>query len=77
MTPFTFDQTFREQLREDPHHNGEIEFLESALNPGMVVIKGGAHCGVTTIASARAVGPTGRVHAFEPVPEHLELFGYG
>ncbi len=72
MEPFTFDQAFRDQLRENPHHNGEIEFLESVLTPGMIVIEGGAHCGVTTVATARAVGPTGCVHAFEPVPEHFD-----
>lgn len=72
MEPFTFNQAFRDQLREDPHHHGEIEFLESVLKPGMIVIEGGAHCGVTTVATARAVGPTGCVYAFEPVPEHFD-----
>jgi FkbM family methyltransferase len=32
----------------------------------------GAHRGVTTVALARSVGPTGHVYAFEPVPEYCQ-----
>jgi FkbM family methyltransferase len=36
--------------------------------PGSVVIDGGAQLGYLTLRLARAVGPTGQVHAFEPDP---------
>ena len=71
MTEFVFNAAFRCQLQEDTHHYGEVTFLESVLRPGMTVIDGGANCGVTTIAIARAVGNKGHVYAFEPVPEYF------
>ena len=43
------------------------------LRDGMTVWDIGAHVGLYTLASARAVGPAGQVHAFEPVPENLRF----
>jgi FkbM family methyltransferase len=39
------------------------------LRPGDVAIDIGANHGRHTLPMARAVGPTGKVHAFEPIPE--------
>jgi FkbM family methyltransferase len=72
MTAFLFNDDFRRELMASPHHHGEVTFLESVLAPGMVVIEGGANRGVTAVAVARAVGATGHVHAFEPIPEYFE-----
>lgn len=44
------------------------EFLVERCRPGSTVIDGGAHIGLFTVAMARAVGPSGRVVAFEPTP---------
>src|SRR6266566_2473700 len=44
--------------------------LELAVRPGDTVVDGGAHVGFFTIVSARRVGPTGRVIAFEPDPDN-------
>lgn len=71
MNQFTFNRTFRRELRNSLHHYGEVTFLESVLQPGMTVIEGGANRGVTAIAIARAVGNTGHVYAFEPVPDYF------
>jgi FkbM family methyltransferase len=38
------------------------------LTPGSVVLHVGAYCGVQTVELSRAVGPAGRVVAFEPDP---------
>lgn len=43
-------------------------FLLSTLRPGDVFFDVGAHLGYFSVLGARAVGPAGRVHAFEPVP---------
>lgn len=43
-------------------------FLQHHLEPGMTYVDIGANIGTTTLAAARAVGPTGRVIAFEPHP---------
>lgn len=57
-----------------------LRFLESYLRPGDVFIDVGANIGLYTLAAAQRVGPSGQVHAFEPVPatvarlrEHLAL----
>ncbi len=50
----------------------EIEALCSATRPGSTVIDVGANIGIYTVVLARAVGPSGQVLAFEPVPENVE-----
>ncbi len=47
----------------------DVRVFVSLLRPGMVVIDGGANIGMYAMLSARAVGPSGTVFAFEPVPE--------
>jgi FkbM family methyltransferase len=44
----------------------EIKFLRRLLRPGQRVIDIGANYGVYALSTARTVGPTGRVWAFEP-----------
>jgi FkbM family methyltransferase len=50
-----------------------IPEILSALKPGGVVLDVGAHIGGFSLIAARAVGPTGKVFAFEPVANNLEL----
>ncbi len=45
----------------------EVELFRQLLGPGHVVVEAGANIGAHTIPLAQLVGPTGRVHAFEPV----------
>jgi FkbM family methyltransferase len=42
--------------------------FERALVPGATVVDAGAHIGTYTLLACRAVGPSGRVVAFEPDP---------
>jgi FkbM family methyltransferase len=42
--------------------------LEKAVRPGATVVDVGAFIGHFTLLAARATGPSGRVHAFEPDP---------
>lgn len=44
----------------------EIKFLRKILRAGQQVVDIGANYGVYTLSMARAVGPTGKVWAFEP-----------
>jgi FkbM family methyltransferase len=46
--------------------------LDAALSPGSVFADVGANLGLYTLWAARIVGPSGRVHAFEPVPDVRE-----
>ena len=43
------------------------------VRPGMCVFDVGANIGYYTLLAARAVGPSGRVYAFEPEPHNFEL----
>jgi len=47
--------------------------MRSFLTPGMSVIDVGANIGYFTMLAASRVGPTGRVAAFEPSPDNLDL----
>ncbi len=44
----------------------ESEFVRSLLQSGMTVFDLGANIGQYTLLAARSVGPTGKVHSFEP-----------
>lgn len=45
---------------------GEIQVFQQILKPGMMVVEVGANIGAHTVFLAQAVGPAGRVLAFEP-----------
>ena len=51
----------------------ETDLFKQALKPGMHVLDVGAHIGYYTLLAAKAVGPTGRVYAFEPEPRNNAL----
>ena len=48
-------------------------FIETALNPGDLFVDVGANIGYFSMIGAMAVGPSGRVHAFEPDPDNFQL----
>src|SRR5919199_5361377 len=48
----------------------ELERARALARPGTTAIDVGANVGVYSVVLARAVGPTGRVLAFEPAPEN-------
>lgn len=45
---------------------GEAAFFSQVLKPGMTALDVGANAGAHSVLFALKVGPTGRVHAFEP-----------
>jgi len=73
MDTFLYDHEFKRKLRNDPHPFGEVSFLESLAEPGMIAIDVGANKGLSTVAIATKVGPQGLVYAFEPVPEYYRI----
>ena len=50
-----------------------IRLLSSVVRPGSVVVDVGANIGFHTVVASELVGPGGRVHAFEPLPDTLLL----
>jgi FkbM family methyltransferase len=51
----------------------EIQLLRQFIKPGDTVIDAGANIGTHAIAFADLVGPTGRVHAFEPQRRNFHM----
>lgn len=63
------DQYITPLLQETgTYSEGEAQLYRALLDPGSVALDIGANVGVMTVAMADAVGPTGRVLAFEPQP---------
>jgi len=62
-------RAWRYRWRVEP---AEIRFLLEHLRAGEVAVDVGAHKGAYTYWMQRAVGPAGRVFAFEPQPELAE-----
>lgn len=58
------------------HDQSALPLILKHVKPGDVVVDGGAFIGDHTVAYARAVGPEGRVFAFEPNPEAFECLRY-
>lgn len=50
-----------------------LRLLHASVRPGMVAADVGANVGFHTVVLAHQVGPSGAVHAFEPLPETLEI----
>lgn len=49
------------------HHQPYVlDHFREFLKPGMTMFDIGAHFGLFTLTAANLVGPTGRIHAFEP-----------
>jgi FkbM family methyltransferase len=53
-----------------------LDFLLSHARPGTVFYDLGANVGFFSLAVGRAVGPTGRVYAFEPAPYTADALRY-
>jgi FkbM family methyltransferase len=51
----------------------ELTFLHRFLTPGMIVVDGGASCGIYTVVAARLVGVSGQVFSFEPGAEAFSV----
>lgn len=61
-------QGFRELAIQGIFEDAEVRVWSALLEPGDCVVDGGANMGYWTLVASRLVGPTGEVHAFEPLP---------
>ncbi len=55
------------------YEQSELDFIRRTLQPGQTVLDLGANIGFFTIHIANLVGPDGRVYAFEPMAQNLDL----
>jgi FkbM family methyltransferase len=61
------------EIAKDRFEPAETTFVRQVVQPGDVVLDIGANIGYFTIVMAAAVGPTGHVYAFEPLPRNAEF----
>jgi FkbM family methyltransferase len=54
----------------------DIEYLPMFVHSGDTVIDVGGNHGLYTFHLSHMVGPTGRVHAFEPMPPNVDILSY-
>lgn len=55
------------------YEEDELAFARHVLRPGDIAIDAGAHIGFFSMQMAAAVGPNGKVYAFEPLDSNAEL----
>lgn len=71
MEYFLYDSpALKRYLRENPHEQGEVKFLQSITEKNMNVVDVGSYIGITTVTMAKKVS---KVYAFEPVPEYFGI----
>jgi FkbM family methyltransferase len=61
-------------IRSGGWREPEMDLIEYVVRPGDVGIDIGANYGVYSYMLSRAVGASGRVYAFEPIPSTVESF---
>ena len=67
------DHTIGLNILRGHYERDEIQFVRAVLKPGDSAIDVGAHIGFFTMQMAAAVGPEGRVYAFEPLDLNADL----
>lgn len=56
----------------DAYETQELKFMTAVLRPGDIVLDIGANIGLFSLVAGRAVGQSGEVHAFEPIPGNFK-----
>jgi FkbM family methyltransferase len=69
-------RTLLRVLRNSTNLEDDAEGVKLLVSPGDAVIDVGANVGAYTVLLSKLVGPTGRVFAFEPVPENYAVLAY-
>jgi FkbM family methyltransferase len=67
------DHTIGLNILRGRYEQDEIHFVRGLLKPGDTAIDVGGHIGFFTMHMAAAVGPEGRVYAFEPLDSNADL----
>jgi FkbM family methyltransferase len=73
---YEVDLSMHRLMRKYHFHTHEM-FLERIFDeyliPGMIFVDIGANCGYWSAYALSRVGPSGEVHAFEPVPQYFRV----
>jgi len=65
------NDTIQRHIFFELYDRDDLDLLKSLLTEGDVVFDIGGNVGLYTIALAKTVGPSGKVHVFEPIPENI------
>ena len=68
------DHTIGLNILRGHYEQDEIRFVRGILKPGNSAIDVGGHIGFFAMQMAAAVGPEGRIYAFEPLDTNADLF---
>jgi FkbM family methyltransferase len=66
---YPFDRPNSRTLLRRSHDTLEVQLIPKLVRPGDTAVDVGANAGFYSVLLSRACGPTGKVWAFEPVPE--------
>ena len=72
LDPKDFGVTFELEATGE-YERKTRELCMASLKPGMTFVDVGAHVGLYAIPAAAAVGPSGKVFAFDPDPDNFRL----
>jgi FkbM family methyltransferase len=67
----TKDITLTPSVMSGDFERYELDIFELACSAGATVLDIGANIGLYSVVAAKRIGPSGRVYAFEPVPENI------
>jgi FkbM family methyltransferase len=67
------DHTIGLNILRGQYEQNEIRFVRGLLKPGDCAVDVGGHIGFFAMQMAAAVGPAGRVYAFEPLDANADL----
>ena len=73
---YELDMSLHRMMKKYFVHTPEMfleRIFERCLVPGTIFVDIGANCGYWSANAATLVGPSGEVHAFEPVPQYFSM----
>jgi FkbM family methyltransferase len=69
----TKDITLTPSVMSGVFERHELDIFELACSSGATILDVGANIGLYSVVAAQRIGPSGKVYAFEPVPENIAL----
>lgn len=70
---YTKDTCMVPSIINQDYETFELDIFEQIVKPGMTVLDIGANLGIYAVTGSKAAKSSGRLYAFEPVPENLTL----